>query len=169
MQISKTKTFFAFSSLILLSTGIMLFIKSIVLNQLVYFIVSIYLILASILLIRPYYKERWKNKPMKTLADFKRKIQKGVKLHTTYHKKIVGYNTIDNVSLYENADLGIAEVSQVKSTQFAIKRLRNGEYVDSWLTYPKASECKIIDDNTIEIYEVNSNNEMELCLTYKFV
>lgn len=154
---------------ILSSVSIVFLLKSIYLLSIIDLIIAIYIIIASIILITPYKRERGRNKPMKTLSDFKRKIQKGVKLHTTYHRKIAGYNTIDNVPLYENADLGIAEVSQVKSTQFAVRRLRNGEYVDSWLTYPKASEFKIVDDNTIEIYEINANNEMELCLTYRFV
>ncbi len=125
-------------------------------------------IVFGIILIKPYYYERCKSKPMKTVADFKRRIQPGIVLNTIYHKKLGGY-TVGNQQMYENADLGNAPVKTVKSTQFSIERIKHGEKVESWIDFPKASQCKIVNSDTIQIYEKNSNNELDLILTYTFV
>ena len=68
------------------------------------------------------------------LATFKRRLQKGTKVHLTNHVK---------------ADLTRETVVNLTQT--------NGLYFDnegknSWFEFPKASEYKEVDDNTSEIY-----------------
>jgi hypothetical protein len=106
---------------------------------------------------------------MKTLADFKRKLKVGVKLHTIFHKefshRLPNDDNKTSTVVYKDKDLGIREVSVVKSNAFALKTIQtNGTIIDSWCQYPKASDVKIQDDK-ITIYEEKG----ERVLTYKFV
>jgi hypothetical protein len=107
---------------------------------------------------------------MKTLADFKKRIKIGVKLHTIHHQALAPHDV--NKLLYDE-DKGIREVSVVRKTQFALKTMhKDGLMVDSWLSFPKASECKIIDENTILIMCEDwrhNKNELIPLLTYKFI
>jgi len=111
---------------------------------------------------------------MKTLADFTREIKVGVTLQTTYHvesKKDDNGNVIrlsDGYPEYTDKDLGVAAVSIVNKTQFAVKRAYKGELKDSWLSFPKASECKI-DGNKITIFEEHSTRGTIPVLTYTIV
>lgn len=167
MQISKIATFSATISIMVLMCTIILVIRSIVELTPIY---SNYILIGSIVsytLIKPYYKQRWKGKPMKTLADFKRKIQVGVQLNTWYHKQPVNRD-IDGTIIYDTVFLGTAPVVKVQSTKFAIERIRNGEKVESWIDFPKASEC-VVYENSIEIFEYDSNDNKSLVLTYQFV
>ena len=71
-------------------------------------------------------------------------------------------------------DLGIRKVSIVHSNSFAFATVRvNGDVVDSWIAYPKKSDTKFVDENTITIFtpDFRTHDESVLipCLTYKFV
>lgn len=110
---------------------------------------------------------------MKTLADFKRRLKVGTKLHCTYHQAFNGRNK-EGLYLFKDEDKGTREVSVKQSNSFACKTERtDGEIVDSWCEFPKASECKILDQDTIVIYNedfrVNENAPLIPILTYKFV
>lgn len=92
---------------------------------------------------------------MKTLADFKRRLKVGQKLHT--------FNNL------MGKDMGIRELSIVQSNAFAFKTQKHdGTIVNSWCHYPKVKDFKVIDENTIQIWEENENIRI-LVLTYKFI
>lgn len=110
---------------------------------------------------------------MKTLADFKRKIKVGVNLHCIYHQAFAGRDG-GGKYLFKDEDKGIRPISISKSTQFACKTIRtDGKEIDVWMDFPKASKCKVIDKDTITIYQedfrVNENPPLIPLLTYKFV
>lgn len=131
---------------------------------------------------------------MKTLSDFKKRLKVGVKLHCIHHLTFAGRDE-QGVVIYKDKDLGIREVSIVQSNSFALKtdrkepvytldefnnRIESGEFisktVDSWCSYPKASEAKIVDENTITIFEPDTRNGQAYetapkiaVLTYKFI
>lgn len=114
---------------------------------------------------------------MKSLADFKKRLAVGVKLHTTHHQKFAGrHENGSGEVVYKDEDMGIRELSIKQSNSFALKTFRQdkNEWVDSWCNYPKASECKILDENTIQIlcedYRVREGVKPLIpILTYKFV
>lgn len=87
-----------------------------------------------------------------TVADFKRALQIGAKVHCIYHMKVSGRDENNN-PVYESEDKGVREVSIKQTNSFALKTHRtDGKIVDSWCNYPKATEC-IIKDNTVTILE----------------
>jgi hypothetical protein len=88
-----------------------------------------------------------------SVADFKRQIQLGAKLHCTYHQAFAGRDE-NGEALYKDEDKGIREVSIVQTNSFALKTTKtDGKVVDSWCGYPKASQCKFSDDGKIIIME----------------
>lgn len=115
---------------------------------------------------------------MKNLAEFKRAIIPGVKLHTIWHQA-TKKDDQGNVCRTENGhieytdeDRGEREVSIVQTTQFALKTLQKGEYKDSWITFPKASQTKFNDDGSVTILEPDYRipaQPLIPILTYKFV
>ena len=108
---------------------------------------------------------------MKTVADFKRRIAVGVKLHTTNHLAFAGRDENMKV-LYKDEDRGIREVSIVQSTQFALKTEKHdGTFYDSWCTFPKASECRVFGDfiTFLDFHTANGISIAYPCQTYKFV
>ena len=114
---------------------------------------------------------------MKNLAQFKSRLQLGTKLHTTFHQSHAGRDENGTIIL-KDEDKGIREVSIVQSNSFALKTTKaDGKIVDSWCSYPKATECKILDENTIQVYTEDFRSgpdgkrltDLIPCLTYKFV
>jgi hypothetical protein len=111
---------------------------------------------------------------MKTLADFKKRIAKGIKIETTYHQATTGHRDEKGKLRLFDEYKGIREINIVQATQFTLLTIKkDGTMIDSWLKYPKATECKILDDNTIMIMcedfrEHNSTTLIPL-LTYKFI
>ena len=109
---------------------------------------------------------------MKNLSDFKKQLKTGVKIKTTFHQASAGRDENGQLIL-KDEDKGIREVSIVQSNSFALKTEKQGKFVDSWCSYPKATECKIIDDKTIVVYteDFRQREKRELipCLTYQFV
>ena len=108
---------------------------------------------------------------MKTLTDFKNAIQVGTLLKTTHHQKFAGREE-SGKPIYTSEESEPAPVSIKKSTQFAIKRtLKDGTQRDSWMSYGKASECKI-EGNKITFF-VEDGRDMEKkiipLLTYEIV
>lgn len=106
---------------------------------------------------------------MKTLTDFKRALKVGTKLHCIFHQKYAGRNP-DGTTNYVVEDRGVREVSIIQTNAFALKTTKSdGKVVDSYCAYPKATECKIIDSETIEFYETDRSGKQQLSLTYRFV
>lgn len=109
---------------------------------------------------------------MKTVSDFKRLIKPGVMLATIYHQgKFVGRNE-KGVPMYEPQEKEPAPVSIVQATKFAVVReWSDGTKRDSWLNFPKASEC-IFEGGRVTIleqdYRTGSNTQGQLIpiLTY---
>jgi hypothetical protein len=111
---------------------------------------------------------------MKTVADFKRRIKPGIKLHCTFHQATTGQKDEAGKLRLFDENKGVRTVNIVKSTQFTLLTERkDGQIVDSWINFPKATQCRIINDNTIQYLEYdfrdyNSKNLIPL-LTYTFV
>ncbi len=107
---------------------------------------------------------------MKTLADFKRALHVGKKIHTIFHCAF-SHRDETGKTFHKDEDKGIREISIVQATQFAVKTTKaDGTSVDSWCMFPKASEVKI-DGNKITIMEadrVNSNIAYPV-LTYTLI
>jgi len=88
---------------------------------------------------------------MKTLTDFKNAIQVGVIVKTTHHQKSAGRDEQGKLILVSE-EMEPAPVSIKQTTQFAVKRTRkDGTQADSWMSFGKASECKI-EGNKITFY-----------------
>lgn len=91
---------------------------------------------------------------MKSLADFKRRIAVGVKLHTFNHN---------------HGDFGVPPISIVQTNSFALKTTRtDGRTLDSWCHFPKAKDIEFPDADTAVIYW-GEGERREKILTYKFV
>lgn len=106
---------------------------------------------------------------MKTLADFKRRVVPGIIMHGTFHRKFLGRE--NNQCIWGNEDLGEREVSVVQTNSFALKTIKkSGEITDSWCAFPKASQLRILDENTVVIMEQDDRTkEFYPILTYKFI
>lgn len=106
---------------------------------------------------------------MQTLSDFKRAIKPGTKLHCIYHRDVIGRNS-DMTPVYGNEDKGIREVSKVQTNAFTLKTMKpDGKVFDSWLSYPKATECEITYPDTIVIFETDRNGNRYPILTYHLI
>lgn len=106
---------------------------------------------------------------MKTLSEFKKRLKIGTKLQAIHHLTFAGRDTEGKV-IYKDSSLGIREISIVQSNSFALKTVRTtGETVDSWCSYPKASECIFKDENTLTILEEQRTGEKIPVLTYTFM
>lgn len=100
---------------------------------------------------------------MKSLADFKRALTLGSIWETVYHLGTFKGNDTQGKAQYEPKNIGQRPVSIVKSNSVAFKTTKaDGTTYDSWLQWPKASECKFPNENTLEVYEGGT-----LVLTYK--
>lgn len=110
---------------------------------------------------------------MKTVADFKRRIKKDVKLHCVFHQAAQGRDENGRLILTDE-DKGIRAVNIVQTNQFTLLTTKsNGDIIDSWINFPKASQCKFIDDDTIMYLEPDFREQKKEVLipllTYKFV
>ncbi len=110
---------------------------------------------------------------IKTVSDFKKALQIGVMLHCTHHQKSIGRDE-KGYTIYASVDMGVRPVSIKQSNSFALKTVRtDGKEVDSWCSYPKASQC-IIKDNAVTILEEDCRVREDIrplipILTYTFI
>ncbi len=106
---------------------------------------------------------------MKTISEFKKNLAVGKKLHAINHLTFAGRDEKGNV-LYKDADFGIREVSKVQSNSFALKTTRKdtGEVVDSWCSYPRATDCIFNSNGSLTILESHDGIKVPV-LTYKFI
>jgi len=99
-----------------------------------------------------------------TLAEFKKNIQLGRKVQSTFHRAIIGRDE-QNKPTFGIKDNGEREVTIVQSNSCAFKTVKHdGEVVNSWFYYPKAKEVKVVNNDTLEVYEDNI-----LLLTYQII
>lgn len=111
---------------------------------------------------------------MKSLADFKRRLQVGVKLACVYHQEFAGRDE-KGMTQYKDIERPVREVSIVQSNSFALKTQKtDGSWQDQWCDMPKASQVDFPDQDTIVIKEPDfriREGEQPLIpiLTYKFV
>jgi len=91
---------------------------------------------------------------IKSLADFKKLLIIGAKVHCIFHQSFNGRDENKNC-IYKDEDKGTRPVSIKQTNSFALKTTKtDGEEVNSWCSYPKASEC-IIKDNQLTILQEN--------------
>lgn len=101
------------------------------------------------------------------LASFKKALTVGRKIACTFHLAILGRNE-DKTPIYGDEIKPVREISKVQSNSFAIKTEHtDGKIVDSWCSYPKASECTF-ENNTCTIYETDREGKKIKVLTYSF-
>lgn len=101
---------------------------------------------------------------MKTIADFKRRVVVGAKVHAIFHKE---YNGRDEkgMPLFKDRDMGVREISVVQSNSFALKTTRtDGKVVDSWCSFPKKDQVVFNGGDCISILEEDNSK----VLTYTF-
>lgn len=107
------------------------------------------------------------------LSQFKAKLSVGVKIETIHHMHPTGVKrdgdgkVIRNekgLPVYDPVNLGLSEVARVQSNAFTVWRDHNGEKVESWCNFPKASQCTFNDDGSMTISE-----EYGAVITYKIV
>ena len=110
---------------------------------------------------------------MKTVADFKRRIKPGIKLHCTYHQASKGRDE-NNRLILTDEDKGVRSVNRVLSSQFTLLTTKSdGQVVDSWINFPKATQCKFLDDDTIQYLDFDfrdqDSKQLIPLLTYTFI
>ena len=92
---------------------------------------------------------------MKTLADFKRRIELGTSIETSYPSGL---------------EIPTRKVSIKQSNSFALSTTKiNGDIVDSWMEYPKASMIEFPTPNEATIFWMDRDEKRIPCLTYKFI
>lgn len=110
--------------------------------------------------------------PVSSLQDFKRKIQPGVSIATTYHMEAAGRDENQDL-VFKDKDLGVARIARVQSNAFTVMRKKkDGTPFESWLHYPAASMCEIKDGSIIIFEHWRKHNGLEEklpCLTYTLV
>lgn len=103
---------------------------------------------------------------IKTVADFKRLLQLGVKVSCIFHMERAGRDEAGAV-FYKDIDRGERECTIKQTNSFALKTWQESkqEFVNSWCSYPKVSESKIVD-NKITIFEETREGAKIPVLTY---
>lgn len=115
---------------------------------------------------------------MKSIADLKRKMIKGVKVKTTYNQAFAGRDK-NGVVVYKNEKMPEGVVKIVKPTQVGIERTKeNGEKFISWFKFPKRKFLLFHPNNTVTILDydwrkaqgVNQKEDLPLIplITYSF-
>jgi hypothetical protein len=101
-----------------------------------------------------------------TVADFKRLIQVGAKVACIFHMERAGRDEAGNV-FYKDLERGEREVTIKQTNSFALKTWQETkqQFVDSWCSYPKASET-VIKDNKVTIFEETREGKKIPILTY---
>lgn len=103
---------------------------------------------------------------IKTVADFKRLLQVGIKVNCIWHLEPAGRDT-EGKPIFKNLDRGPRECTIKQTNSFALKTWKEKEskFVDSWCQYPKASEVEI-NENKITIFETDRDGKRRAVLTY---
>lgn len=112
---------------------------------------------------------------MKTLADFKRALTIGRKVKVTNFNAILlnscalaPWKTLAEVD-GKPCVTWESEVKKASGTEVGFKIIgKEGETL-SWLTFPKASEFKVINDKAHIYWEVKAGQPAVLVLTYEFI
>lgn len=118
---------------------------------------------------------------MRTLAEFKRAIKKGIQIKTVYHQEFNGRDE-KGLLLLKDREVEAREVVNVNTVSFTLNTLKNSKYIESYCYWPKANEIVFNQDGSITILEefddryVSEKNDKSLfvngkmkILTYEFV
>ena len=104
---------------------------------------------------------------MKTLADFKRRLIKGVVVEKTYHLqgKLIVHGNLSATTMEAPPKTIKQRVKFAQSASVGFELLEGPKTGDTtWLYYPKAKDFRAVDENTAEIWEDDT-----LILTYRFI
>jgi hypothetical protein len=106
---------------------------------------------------------------MNNVSQFKKALQVGKTINTIFHQEFAGRDENRNV-VYRSVERPPREISIVQSNSFACKTTKtDGEVVDSWCAYPKASESTFEDGKLTIWYEDKERGEKPIkVLTYWF-
>lgn len=95
---------------------------------------------------------------MKNVAELKRTIKTGVKLHCIFHQDFAGRDE-NNMYLLKDKDRGTREVNIVQTNCFTLltpqinkEGKETGELKDSYLNFPKSAEFKAIDSKKLRTF-----------------
>jgi hypothetical protein len=95
-------------------------------------------------------------KTFATLAEFKRALQPGDKLHCINHTKVIGRDE-QSKPVYGDFIYPIRECTKKQSNSFAFATETPEGIKNSWCDFPAASMCKI-EGNKLIIYEKDLRN-----------
>ena len=104
-----------------------------------------------------------------TIAEFKRRLAVGVKIHTLYHMQSTGLRDTEEQLVYTTKDLGVREVSKVQTNSFALATPTSKGLVNSWCTYPTKKKFHSASDKSVVIFEEARDGKYIPVLTYTFV
>ena len=105
-------------------------------------------------------------KNFSNFAQFKKLITKGSKIKSTFHKGIIGRDEASKNPIYGDKDNGTREVTIVQTNSCAFKTPKYDNvgkftnFTDSWFYYPKAAEIKVVNNNTLEVYEFDRDGKL---------
>ena len=112
---------------------------------------------------------------MRTIADFKRRLTKGAKIHTMYHQASAGRDEQGQIIL-KDEDRGIRTVNIIQSNSFTLlteDRNNPGKVIDSWMNYPRKDEAIFLNDDSIQIltpdFRERNSTKLIPCVTYTFI
>lgn len=101
-----------------------------------------------------------------TLSEFKKVLTIGDTVNCIFHRAFAGRNKAGEMQ-YKEEPREPRPVSIKQSNSFALKTIKTtGEVTDSWCYYPKASDCKIENNNTLQIFETDRDGKVYPILTY---
>lgn len=110
--------------------------------------------------------------PVKSIADFKRKMKPGVRVYSVYHMASGGY---DNKGVYQYKDesKGIRTCSKSQTNSFALATFIPDQMTanDSWFHWPKGKEVHFNADGSVTIFVEDSRSGIKPypivpCITY---
>lgn len=105
-------------------------------------------------------------KTFKSLSEFKRVLHVGASVNNIFHHAILGRGE-DGKAIYGELDRGSRPVSIVQTNAFALKTEKSdGSIADSWCYFPKASNCEVVNNNTLIIYETDRDGNKFKLLSY---
>lgn len=105
-----------------------------------------------------------------TLAGFKKLIKTGVKVSGIFHKEFAQCRDEQGKPIYRDVILEPREVVTCQTNAFTLLTTRkDGKTCESWLHYPKANECEVLNGNTLIIYEEDRDGSKSKVLTYQIL
>lgn len=101
---------------------------------------------------------------MDTISDLKKSIKVGMTIKSVRHD-VFSHRDSEGNAYYKDGEEETTTVAEVKSIQFAVWRIRNGEKVKSWMHFPRRAAVKFNGDS-FTIMDLYFNRPM---ITYTLV